>query len=86
VHRFTCNKDRKTLYIHIFGNPEGKEITIGSLAKKGLFKGNVKNISLIGGTDSVKWSMQPDGLKIQMPENLAFTTCNILKVNTTGLW
>ncbi|MDR1380478.1 MAG: alpha-L-fucosidase [Tannerella sp.] len=86
VHRFTCNKDRKTLYIHVFGDPAGREVNIGSLAKKGLFKGRVQNISLIGGSDSVKWSMQPDGLKIQMPERLAYTTCNILKVNTTGLW
>jgi alpha-L-fucosidase len=86
VHRFTCNKDRKTLYIHIFGDPAGKEITISSLANKKLFKGKVKHISLIGGSSEVKWSMKPQGLSIQMPEQLSFSTCNILKVNTSGLW
>jgi alpha-L-fucosidase len=86
VHRFTCNKDRKTLYIHVFGNPAGQEITIGSLADKKLFKGKVKKISLIGGGDNLKWSMTPQGLKIRIPEQLSFANCNILKVNTSGLW
>jgi alpha-L-fucosidase len=86
VHRFTCNKDRKTLYIHIFGEPAGKEITISSLANKKLFKGKVKKVSLVGGSDEIKWAMKTQGLSIQMPEQLSFTTCNILKVNTSGLW
>jgi alpha-L-fucosidase len=85
VHRFTCNKDKKTLYIHIFGNPAGKEALIGSLADKKLFKGKVKNVSLIGSNEKVKWSMKPQGLSVTLPENLAFTDCNILKVATTGL-
>jgi alpha-L-fucosidase len=86
VHRFTCNKDRKTLYIHIFGNPAGKELTISSLADRKLFKGKVKKVSLIGGNDDIKWSMNRQGLNIRMPEQTAFTTCNTLKVITSGLW
>jgi alpha-L-fucosidase len=85
VHRFTCNKDKKTLYIHIFGNPAGKEITISSLADKKLFKSKVKKVSLIGCSDDIKWSMKPEGLSVQMPGQIAFTTCNILKVSTGGL-
>jgi alpha-L-fucosidase len=85
VCRFTCNKDRKTLYIHIFGDPASKEITISSLADKKLFRGKVRKISLIGGSNDVKWSMKPQGLTVQMPEQLSFTTCNILKVTTSGL-
>jgi alpha-L-fucosidase len=85
VRRFTCNKDRKTLYIHVFGDPAGKEITISPLADKKLFRGRVKNISLIGGSNDIKWSMKPQGLTVQMPDQLSFTTCNILKVITSGL-
>jgi alpha-L-fucosidase len=86
VHRFTCNKDGKTLYIHVFGNPADKEIVFGSLAKKDLFRGKVKKVSLIGaGNESLKWSMKPQGLSVQFPAKLAFTDCNILKVVTSGL-
>jgi alpha-L-fucosidase len=86
VRRFTCNKDNKTLYIHIFGNSAGREITIDSLANKDLFRGKVKKITLIGkGDASLQWSMKPQGLSVQLPEKLAFADCNILKVVTTGL-
>jgi alpha-L-fucosidase len=85
VHRFTCSKDHKTLYIHVFGDPAGKELMIGSLANKAFFRGKVKNVSLIGSNEKVQWSMKPQGLTIQMPEKLAFTDCNILKVTTSGL-
>jgi alpha-L-fucosidase len=86
ILRFTCNKDRKTLYVSVFGNPAGKEITVASLANKELFKGKIKNISVIGGNgENLKWTLSPVGLKVTMPEKLAFTDCNILKVNTTKL-
>jgi alpha-L-fucosidase len=85
VHRFTCNKDKKTLYIHIFGNPAGRQLTIGSLADKSLFAGTVEKISLLGSPASVEWSMQSDGLHINMPAEVPFNDCNVLKVQTTGL-
>jgi alpha-L-fucosidase len=87
VHRFTCNKDKKTLYIHIFGNPAGEEINIPSLGNKDLFNGKIKKVSLLGKNgESIKWSLKPQGLTIRVPENLAYKNCNIFKVTTTGLW
>jgi alpha-L-fucosidase len=86
IIRFTCHKDKKTLYAFVFGNPAGREITVGSLANKQLFRGKVKNVSLVGGGDvSLNWSMKPQGLSVLFPEKLAFADCNILKINTTGL-
>lgn len=86
VHRFTCNKDKKTMYIHVFGNPTG-DLYFPSLANKALFNGKVKNVSLLGrANESVKWSMKPQGLNIQIPQNLPDKNCNIFKVITTGLW
>ncbi|MDR0845491.1 MAG: alpha-L-fucosidase [Tannerella sp.] len=82
VHRFTQSKDGRTLYIHIFGNPAGKELVIDALANKALFRGKVKNVSLIGSNAKVKWSIKPQGLNVRIPEKLAFTDCNILKVTT----
>jgi alpha-L-fucosidase len=86
VIRFTCNRDKKTLYVHVFGDPAGREINIGALADKKLFRGKVKNVSLVAGGDPVKWSMKPQGLSVLFPEKLASANCNVLKVTTSGLW
>jgi alpha-L-fucosidase len=85
VYRFTCSKDKKTLYVHIFGNPAGEEININELADKTLFSGEIKKVSLIGNRNTIKWSVKPQGLSVVMPEKLAYTDCNVLKIKTTGL-
>jgi alpha-L-fucosidase len=81
VHRFTCSKDGKTIYIHIFGNPATKAIRIKELADKNLFTGKVKKVSLIGCSETLKWSMKSDALLVNMPPKMAFKDCNILKVS-----
>jgi alpha-L-fucosidase len=86
VYRFTCNKDKKTLYIHIFGNPAGKEILISELAAAELFSGKIKKVSMVSGKKSVQWKMTPGGLSILMPDVLDFPNCNVIKITTTGLW
>jgi alpha-L-fucosidase len=86
VRRFTCNKDKKTLYIHVFGHPAG-DLYFPPLVNKDLFNGKVKKVSLLGReNESIKWSMKPQGLNIQIPQNLPYKYCNIFKVTTTGLW
>ncbi|MDR3110432.1 MAG: alpha-L-fucosidase [Planctomycetaceae bacterium] len=89
VYRFTCNRDKKTLYVHIFGNPDGKEVKIKELADKSLFPGRVKSVSLIGNggkTSKVAYKITSDGLAVHLPGQLPFRDCNVLKVNTSGLW
>jgi alpha-L-fucosidase len=87
VYRFTCNKDGKTLYVHIFGKPAGKEIIIGELSGSSeLFDGKVKGVSMVSGKKSVRWEMNPEGLSIVMPDKLDFPNCNVIKITTTGLW
>ncbi|KAA6342607.1 hypothetical protein EZS27_009640 [termite gut metagenome] len=81
VYRFTQSKDGKTLYIHVFGNPSGRELTIRSLADQSLFNGKVKGISLIGSQAPVKCKMKTDGLHITMPDNVPFKDCNALKLS-----
>jgi alpha-L-fucosidase len=85
VRRFTRSKDGKTLFIHVFGNPASRELIINSLADKKLFRGKVKDITLLGSSASIKWSMKPQGLSVVMPDKLAFSDCNVLKIKTTGL-
>jgi alpha-L-fucosidase len=86
VCRFTCNNNNDILYIHIFGNPAGKELAIKSLsASKGLFASKISGVSVIGVSSDIKWAMTEDGLSIIMPDKLHFTDCNILKIATTGL-
>lgn len=86
IYRFTCNKDKKTLYVHIFGNPSGKKIVISELADKELFNGQVKKVFMVSGKKSVRYKMTPEGLSVIMPDKLDFPNCNVLKITTTGLW
>jgi alpha-L-fucosidase len=85
VYRFTRSKDKKTLYVHIFGKPAGKEINITELGDKNLFSGKVEKVSLIGSGNALKWSVKPQGLSVVMPGELAYRDCNVLKIKTTGL-
>jgi alpha-L-fucosidase len=87
VRRFTCNKDKKMLYVHVFGDPAGKEVIIDSLANKKLFNGKVKKVSLVdSNNEPLKWSMQSNGLHVNIPAKVSFKDCNVLKITTTGLW
>jgi alpha-L-fucosidase len=80
VYRFTCSKDGKTLYVHIFGHPAGKEITIGELADKTLFGGKVEKVLMVSTNKPVAWEMKPAGLSVKMPDKLGFPHCNVLKI------
>jgi len=86
VYRFTRDKNNKILYIHIFGDPAGKEIIINSLAEKaGLFTTRITKVTVIGNTAPVKWTNHENGLTIFMPDKLDYTDCNVIRVETTGL-
>jgi len=86
IYRFTCHKNNKVLYIHIFGDPAGKVVTINSFASnKGLFTAKVTNVILIGSKKSVKWTLTNSGLCVNMPDNMGFRDCNVLRVETSGL-
>ncbi len=86
ILRFTCNKANTVLYVHVFGDPAGKDIAVSSLAaEKKLFAGKVAKVSVIGSNTKVDWSLQADGLHVKMPGKLAFKDCNVLKVQATGL-
>jgi hypothetical protein len=74
------------LYVHLFGDPADKDITVSSLAvEKKLFDNKVVKVSVIGSNTSVKWSLQDKGLIVRMPGKLTFKDCNVLKVQTTSL-
>jgi alpha-L-fucosidase len=86
VYRFTRDKNNKILYIHIFGDPAGKEIIINSLAEKaGFFTTSITKVTVIGNTAPVKWTNHENGLTIFMPDKLEYNDCNVIRVETTGL-
>jgi alpha-L-fucosidase len=85
VLRFTRSKDNTVLFAFVFGNPTGKQVVIKSLADKKLFEGTIKSISLIGGSQVIKWSLDSDGLHVSMPPANPFKDCNVLKITTDGL-
>jgi alpha-L-fucosidase len=86
VYRFTRDKNNKILYVHIFGEPAGKVVTINSLgANRGLFTTEVTSISVIGSNITLKWAINGEGLNISMPDKLLYTDCNVIRIETTGL-
>lgn len=86
VRRFTAAKDKKTLYAHIFGTPDGQVLTLPALADKALFQGEIRAVSLVGaGQAPVPWAQTPQGLRVTFPQWLAFKDCNALKIETSGL-
>jgi alpha-L-fucosidase len=81
VLRFTCNKANTVLYVHVFGDPAGKDIVVASLAKeKKLFGGKVDKVSVLGSAATVDWALRSDGLHVKMPGKLPFNDCTVLKV------
>jgi len=86
VLRFTRNKANSVLYVFVFGDPSGKEIVIASLAgEQNKFNSTIKHVAIIGSGKDITWSMKENGLNVSMPSDLAFTDCNVIKVETTGL-
>ena len=75
--RFTVGKDG-SLYAFTMAVPEaGSQVTIHSL-KKGQEK--VKDVSLLGSSDKLKWRQTPDGLVITCPKKLDFATSLVFKI------
>ena len=67
-----------SLYAFTMAVPEaGSQVTIHSL-KKGQEK--VKNVSLLGNSDKLKWRQTPDGLVITCPKKLDFATSLVFKI------
>jgi len=86
ICRYTCNSNNNILYVHIFGSPAGKELTIQSLsARKGLFNSKITRATVIGVSSDIKWAMNGEGLTITMPDKLLYTDCNVIRIETTGL-
>jgi len=64
--RFTRNKAKTTLYAVLLDWPNG-DITIKSLCSDSLTLKEIKNISLIGSSEKLHWSMDKNGLTIKKP-------------------
>ncbi|MDR2466100.1 MAG: alpha-L-fucosidase [Prevotellaceae bacterium] len=78
VVRFTANKKGTIIYVHVFGNPAGKELSIASFANPTKTKTKIRNVALLGSDAKIKWTMKPDGLHVSMPETLPCKDCNVL--------
>ncbi len=65
--RFTTKGD--TLYALYMGWPKGGRATIGALAKsRGLAKGNVERVELLGHPGPLGWSLGDEGLTVELPD------------------
>jgi len=77
--RFTTNGN--TLYAIVMTWP-GEQVTIASLAK-GITKGEIRKVELLGKNDALKFKQDNDGLKVTMPKEKPCEYVYALKI--TGL-
>lgn len=67
--RFTQSKDGSTIYAIQMGWPgDGKELRLNSFAENGPGRdAHVTNVSLLGSTETIAWSLDDAGLRITAP-------------------
>ncbi len=77
--RFTTKGNN--LYAIIMEWP-GKEITIKSLPKsKKIWFGDIKEVKLLGSSESLKWKQDESGLKVSLPENAVGKYAYTIKIS-----
>jgi alpha-L-fucosidase len=87
VIRFTRSKDGKTLYFFVFGDAAGKHIVVKPLAPdQGLFDGQVRKAYLLATKTSLDATVASDGLRLPMPQTLPSKVCNVIALETNGLF
>jgi alpha-L-fucosidase len=79
-HDFRFTTLGKTLYAICLGQPEG-QVLVSSLApSKGLLAGSINQVSLVGTSQPLPWSLDEDGLKVQVPAELPGQHAWVLKI------
>ena len=71
--RFTCSKDRKTVYIHALGWPKDKLVVKSMSAKSKYLDTKIKSVELLGSNQKMSWEQTLNGLEIDLE-----------KINSTG--
>jgi alpha-L-fucosidase len=74
----------KVIYATILGWPgNGEEVNLTAFAADKLpGKTKIKNISLLGSSGKIKWSLTPEGLKVKLPETAPDQNAVVLKIKT----
>jgi alpha-L-fucosidase len=66
--RFTANKSGDVLYAFVMGWPADGKVTIRSLSNFPGVTGKVGTVELLGSPGPLKWSQEPDGLVVTLPD------------------
>ena len=79
--RYTTRGD--VLYAIFLGTPgAGSEVTLEAFAEEDLPAGTrVKQVRLLGGKQEVEWSLEGDGLKVELPGDLPEEMATVLKIS-----
>jgi alpha-L-fucosidase len=84
--RYTSSKDGKTVYAIVLGPPDaGQEIVLETFAKNNL-KGDlaIKDISMLGSRETVKWTAGRKGLAITAPKGKVHDMAVVFKISVNG--
>ncbi len=82
--RFTKKGD--TLYAFVIGIPQGRKITIKSLAKGNVEKSGkgIKSVTMLGSEAKIKWDQTPEGLTLNFPKKLPCEVAYGFKIEVNG--
>jgi len=82
--RFT-RKDN-TLYAFVIGTPEGRRITINTLAKGNVEKNGkgIKNVTMLGSNEKIRWEQTAEGLTLHFPSQLPCEVACGFKIEVNG--
>jgi len=69
--RFTSNKAGSVIYAHVLGWP-AEPVQIASLGLSSKTSpGKIRNVTVLGVGDTIKWNQDADGLKLELPRQSA---------------
>jgi len=82
--RFTKKGD--TLYAFVIGIPQGRKITIKSLAKGNVAKSGkgIKSVTMLGSEAKIKWNQTREGLTLNFPKILPCEVAYGFKIEVNG--
>ena len=79
--RFTTKGD--TLYAFVLAKPTS-DIEIKTLARDGIYEGDIGTISLLGSAEMLTWERSADALRIQLPKTLSDQPVIGFRISSTG--
>ena len=81
---FRFLKKKNTLYTVVLGWPKAGMVKIKTLAKGNVSSKGIKNITMLGSKEKIKWEQKKDGLTIYFPKKKPCDVAYSFRIEPTG--